>query len=334
MEGGQCGKFFMRILVTGADGFVGSHLCEYLVKKGHTVRALCFYNSFGSRGWLEQSEYLKDMEIVFGDIRDPNRCNKISNKVQVVINLAALISIPYSYDAPLSYFQTNVLGTINLCESALKNAVEKYLQISTSEVYGSAIYTPIDEKHPIQPQSPYSASKVSSDAVVYSYAKSFNLPAIIARPFNTFGPRQSVRAIIPTIITQMLTKKSTIKLGNLNSIRDFNYVENTTDAIESLLSIPFNNLEVFNIGSGQSIDVKTLYNKLSQFIDYKGVLEVHESKLRPEKSEVDELLCNFDKLKKTIGYTPKIDFDVGLKKTINWFLLKKDLYETIATTFN
>jgi len=216
-----------RILVTGADGFIGSHLAEALVQEGAKVRSLVLYNSFNSWGWLDESPLNRDMEIVLGDVRDANLCNKITKDIDIVFNLAALIAIPYSYIAPDSYIETNVKGALNICQSSLNNSVERVVQVSTSEVYGSAQYVPIDEKHPLQPQSPYSASKIGADAIAMSFYYTFDLPVVIARPFNTYGPRQSARAVIPTIITQIAQGRYELEIGDASPSRDFNYVTDT-----------------------------------------------------------------------------------------------------------
>ena len=220
-----------RILVTGADGFIGSHLAEHLVRCGHQVRALTLYNSFNSWGWLDDSPLSRDMEIISGDIRDPFFCQQAVSGCDVVYNLAALIAIPYSYQAPASYVATNIEGTVNLLQAARQYDIQQFIQTSTSEVYGTAQYVPIDEKHPLQPQSPYSASKIGSDSMALSYYNAFELPVTLARPFNTYGPRQSARAVIPTIITQIAAGEKHLKLGDLSPTRDFNYVGDTCDGL-------------------------------------------------------------------------------------------------------
>ena len=238
-----------KVLVTGADGFIGSHLVEILVKKGEKVLALSQYNSFNDWGWLEDVNCLNDIEVVTGDIRDLHFCYKITKNIDVIYNLAALISIPYSYIVPYSFVETNIKGTLNICQASLDNGCEKVIHTSTSEVYGTAKYVPIDEKHPLQPQSPYSATKIGADSIALSYYYSFNLPVTIARPFNTYGPRQSARAVIPTIITQIASGSKKISLGNVNTTRDFNYV---IDTCNGLFAIAQNNEligETVNIGS-------------------------------------------------------------------------------------
>ena len=225
-----------KILVTGADGFIGSHLCENLIKNGFKVKALTLYNSFNSWGWLDQSKYSKKMEIISGDIRDESSALNATKDCDGIVNLAALIAIPYSYEAPSSYIETNVKGTLNLLNASKRNKIKLFIQISTSEVYGTAQETPINENHPLNPQSPYAASKVSSDNLALSYFYSFNLPVVIARPFNTYGPRQSLRAVIPNLITQLLNDKKNIYIGNLDTTRDFNYIDDTTNGLISIIN--------------------------------------------------------------------------------------------------
>lgn len=313
----------MNILVTGGEGFIGSHLCEALVSQGFNVRALCQYNSFGSVGWLENSPVRHEIDIVFGDIRDVNNLSLHTKNINIIYNLAALISIPYSYTAIDSYVQTNILGTVNICNVALRNSIEKIVHFSTSEVYGTALYTPIDEKHPLQPQSPYSATKVSADALVKSFSDSFNLPIIIARPFNTYGPRQSTRAIIPTILTQIINGESQITLGNVKTVRDFNYVSDTVDGAIKLLSADFNRCDIYNIGSGSGISILNLFNLIKEVTSYPGEFLTDFKLLRPEKSEVYELIADINKIKTIFGYKPRVSFKEGIFLTYEWF--KKNL---------
>src|SRR5713226_5463848 len=259
-----------KILVTGADGFIGSHLTEMLVRTGAKVRALSLYNSFNNWGWLEDVEVLSDIEIVTGDIRDAHFVKKISRDVDMIFHLAALIAIPYSYVAPGSYVQTNIGGTLNVMQAAKENDVERVLHTSTSEVYGTARYVPIDEMHPLQPQSPYSATKIGADAVAASFYYSFKLPVTIVRPFNTYGPRQSARAVIPTVITQILSEKKSLKLGSLHPTRDFNYVEDTCRGFLELAECDAAVGETVNIGSNSEISIGDTV-KLIQEILYADV---------------------------------------------------------------
>ena len=315
-----------KVLVTGADGFIGSHLCEYLLGKNYSIRALVQYNSFDSWGWLDKVKTNnKELEIITGDIRDPMCCDQITKNIDIIFNLASLISIPYSYKAPLSYIKTNIEGTVNLCNSALKNKkIKKFLHISTSEVYGSALSVPITETHPLQPQSPYSASKISSEMMALSYFYSFNLPVLIVRPFNTYGPRQSLRAIIPTIISQILRKNTVLNLGNIHSTRDFNFVTDTCDALFKISKAKkFPEPRFINIGSNSEISIKDLVNKIKFLMDSKIKITEKKNRFRPSKSEVNRLKCDNSELKKLIKFTPKYNLDDGLKLTIDW--LRKDI---------
>lgn len=316
---------YKSIAVTGADGFIGSHLCETLLKNGFSVKALCFYNSFSSAGWLDHSPYKNEFEIIFIDVRDYGRIEKVLSGAEVVIHLASLIGIPFSYESPESYIHTNIIGTFNVCKSALKNDVSHMIQTSTSEVYGSAITTPIDELHPLQAQSPYSASKISADAIAFSMYSAFDLPLTIARPFNTFGPRQSNRAVIPTIISQIFNQNSgKIVLGNIETKRDFNYVDNTVDGFLSLLNINPSG-QVFNIGSGKTISIKDLVQIISKLTNSKIDIQLDNTRIRPDKSEVDELQADISKLVNLTGYSPKVTLEAGLLNTIEWIKLNKKL---------
>ena len=322
----------MKILVTGADGFIGSHLVELLLKKKHKVFALSLYNSFNDSGWLNGLKH-KNLRIIFGDIRDQQFCENISKNVDVIFNLAALISIPYSYNSIESFIQTNVLGTYNICNAAKKNKVKKIIQLSTSEVYGTAQYIPIDEEHPKVPQSPYSASKISSDAIAQSFFYSFGLNIVIARPFNTFGPRQSLRAVIPTIICQTLDNKK-IELGNINSRRDFTYVLDTCEGLYSLINKKIKPGEVFNIGSKKHFSIKDVLNIIKKKIKNTPPVFIDKTRLRPKNSEVDLLSCNYTKLSKVTGFKPKINFERGLELTIEWFKKNKNLYRDLHNKYN
>jgi NAD dependent epimerase/dehydratase len=302
-------------LVTGADGFIGSHLCELLLKKKQKVIALNQYNSFDQIGNLKYFKH-KNLKIINGDIRDTNFCNTICKGVDKIYNLAALISIPYSYQAIESYIDTNIKGTYNICLAAHKNSVKKLIQLSTSEVYGTAKYTPIDEKHPYQPQSPYSASKISSDMMALSFYYSKGLNVTIARPFNTYGPRQSMRAIIPTIIFQNLFKKK-ITLGNIYTVRDFTYVSDTCEALYKVSSNKYAG-EIFNIGSNNKIKINDLINTIKNITKINNKIEIVNKRLRPKKSEVYLLNCNNKKIKNKLNFHPKINLRSGLKETIKW----------------
>lgn len=324
-----------KILVTGADGFIGSHLVEQLAKK-NKVTALSLYNSFNNHGWLENLDNKKNINIISGNIEDENICNEITKNVDIVFHLASLIAIPYSYLAPKSYANTNIIGTLNVCQSVLKNKVKKMIHISTSEVYGTAKYSPIDENHPLQPQSPYSASKISADSIAKSFFNSYNLPLIIARPFNTYGPRQSARAIIPTIISQFLSDKNVIKIGNLKPKRDFTYVKDTCKGLIILGNANKKyNGEEFNIGSGKTISVSELYKLIKDnfFKNSNKKLLIENKRLRPAKSEVFLLKCDNKKIKK-LGFKQDYNFIKGLKETINWFKQDNNLNKYKTDTYN
>lgn len=313
-----------RILVTGADGFIGSHLTELLLAQNLKVTALCQYNSFGFNGWIDGLEH-QNLDIINGDIRDPFFCNQVTKDIDVIFHLAALIAIPYSYIAPESYVSTNILGTVNLLEGAKKNKCERFIHTSTSEVYGTANYVPIDELHPMQPQSPYSASKISADSMALSYYNSFNFPLIIARPFNTYGPRQSARAVIPTIISQIASGKKEIVLGDLSPTRDFNYVLDTCRGFLEIAKCDQLVGETVNLGSNYEISIKDTLNLISEIMG-KNVIFLEDSKrLRPKKSEVFRLWCDNKKIKEYTGFQPKYDLKSGLSQTIDWFLDPKNL---------
>ncbi|MDD5594694.1 MAG: SDR family NAD(P)-dependent oxidoreductase [Candidatus Omnitrophica bacterium] len=314
-----------KVFVTGADGFIGSHLVESLVSNGAKVKALSQYNSFNNWGWLEALECLDEIEVVCGDVRDPYFINKASKNTDVIFNLAALIAIPYSYAAPSSYVDTNISGTLNICEAALKNGAKRLVHISTSEVYGTAKYIPIDEKHPLQPQSPYSASKIGADAIAESFFRSFGLPVCIARPFNTYGPKQSARAIIPTIITQIASGREAIRLGNTAPRRDFNYVKDTCAGLLNIASSDKAIGETINIGSNSDISIKRLFELIKGLMCSDARLIKEEIRFRPGKSEVMRLLCDNSKIKKLVGYKPQYSLEAGLKETIEWFVNSDNL---------
>jgi NAD dependent epimerase/dehydratase len=308
-----------RVLVTGADGFIGSHLVEMLVSRGIQVRALAQYNSYNFWGWLEDVNCKHLIEIVSGDVRDPQFCRSICQGIDTVFHLAALIAIPYSYQAPDSYIDTNVKGTLNICQAARDNGVRRLIHTSTSEVYGSAIYVPIDEKHPLQAQSPYSASKIAADAIATSFFHAFDLPVTIARPFNTYGPRQSARAVIPTIITQIAQGIKQIKLGDVTPTRDFNYVEDTCRGFVALAESEKAVGETVNIGSNSEISVGGALNLIKKIMASDVEFLLDEQRLRPESSEVTRLCCDNAKIKQLTGFMPQIDLESGLQLTVAWF---------------
>ena len=308
-----------RILVTGADGFIGSHLVEVLVDSGARVRALSCYNSFNSWGWLEAVDCLDDLEVVSGDVRDPYFCREITKNIDIIFHLAALIAIPYSYVAPDSYVDTNVKGTLNICQAARENGCERLIHTSTSEVYGTAQYVPIDENHPLQPQSPYSASKIGADHMALSFYLSFGLPVTIARPFNTYGPRQSARAVIPTIIGQIAAGTKQVKLGDLSPTRDFNYVLDTCRGFVALAKSENTIGEIVNIGSGIETSVADTLDLIKRIMKSDIQLIMDKQRLRPENSEVFRLCCDNGKIKRLTGFEPEFSLEKGLFKTIEWF---------------
>ena len=306
------------VLVTGADGFIGSHLTEMLVNKGYKVKALAQYNSFNNWGWLDYVNCKEEIEIFTGDIRDADYCLNISKDVDFIFHLAALIGIPFSYVSPRSYVDTNINGTLNICQAAKKNSVERLIHTSTSEVYGTAQYVPINEHHPLQPQSPYSASKISADSMAMSFFNSFDLPLTIARPFNTYGPRQSARAIIPTIITQIATGEKKIKLGDISPTRDFNYVEDCCRAFIMLAESEKTIGETINIGSNSEISIADILKLIKKLMSSDIAFESDEQRKRPKKSEVFRLWCDNKKINELTGYKSQINIEEGLKKTIDW----------------
>lgn len=322
------------VLVTGADGFIGSHLTELLVREGYKVKALAQYNSFNSWGWLDDIDCISDIEVLCGDIRDPHFCKRITKGVDTVFHLAALIAIPYSYLAPDSYVDTNVKGTLNICQAALENGVQRVIHTSTSEVYGTAKYVPIDEKHPLQPQSPYSASKIGADMMAMSFFNAFELPLTIARPFNTYGPRQSARAVIPTIICQIATGMKKIKLGDVSPTRDFNYVLDTCRGFLDLAKCKEAVGETINIGSNYEISVGDTLNKIRELMGSKVEFFMEEQRLRPQKSEVHRLWCDNSKIKKMTGFEPSFSLEKGLEATIEWFTRPKNLGRYKAEIYN
>ncbi|PPK77149.1 NAD dependent epimerase/dehydratase [Methylobacter tundripaludum] len=323
-----------NILVTGADGFIGSHLTEMLAKQGHQIKALSQYNSFNHWGWLEEVDCLDQIEVLNGDVRDPHYCKHITKGVDVIYHLAALIAIPYSYVAPDSYVDTNIKGTLNICQAALDNQVQRVIHTSTSEVYGTAQYVPIDEKHPMQPQSPYSASKIAADAMAMSFYNAFELPLTIARPFNTYGPRQSARAVIPTIITQIAGGIKQIQLGDVSPTRDFNYVEDTCRGFIALAESDKTLGETVNIGSNSEISIGDTLNIIKNIMHSDVEFIVDEQRLRPEKSEVNRLWCDNKKIKALTGFESRIDITEGLRLTVDWFLNPENLKKYKSGIYN
>jgi len=323
-----------HVLVTGADGFIGSHLVELLVREGLQVRALNQYNSFNSWGWLEDVDCLKDIEVVSGDVRDPHFCRKITKDIDTVFHLAALIAIPYSYVAPDSYVDTNVKGTLNICQASLDNGVNRVIHTSTSEVYGTAQYVPIDEKHPLQPQSPYSASKIAADAMAMSYFNAFNLPLTTVRPFNTYGPRQSARAVIPTIITQIASGMKQIKLGDTTPTRDFNYVEDTCRGFLELARCNEAIGQTVNIGSNYEISVGDTLQLIKELMDSDVEFVTDHDRIRPEKSEVFRLWCDNTRIHALTGFKPRFDIRQGLQHTIAWMTQPANLANYKSHIYN
>lgn len=321
-------------LVTGADGFIGSHLVEMLVVNGYQVKALSQYNSFNNWGWLEDVNCKDKIEIITGDIRDPHFCRNITKDIDIIFHLAALIAIPYSYVAPDSYVDTNIKGTLNICQAAKENGNIRVIHTSTSEVYGTAQYVPIDEKHPLQAQSPYSATKIAADAMAMSFYNSFELPVTIARPFNTYGPRQSARAVIPTIITQISNGVKEIKLGDVTPTRDFNYVEDTCRGFISLAEKDATIGETINIGSNYEISIEDTLKIIKDLMQSNVKFITDEQRIRPEKSEVFRLWCDNTKLERLTGYKPKFDIKQGLQKTIEWITKPENLKAYKSEIYN
>lgn len=323
-----------NVLITGADGFIGSHLTEMVVKEGANVKALSQYNSFNNWGWLEDVDCKNDIEVLCGDVRDPHYIKKITKNVDIVFHLAALIAIPYSYVAPDSYIDTNIKGTLNICQASLDNQVQKVIQTSTSEVYGTAQYVPIDEKHPLQPQSPYSATKIGADAIAESFYRAFDLPLTIARPFNTYGPRQSARAVIPTIITQIANGKKQIKLGDTTPTRDFNFVKDTCSGFIELAKCEKANGQTVNIGSNYEISVGETLNLIKKIMNSDVEFITDAARIRPEKSEVNRLWCDNKKINELTGFKPQYSIEQGLKETIEWFKNPENLKKYKADIYN
>lgn len=306
-----------RVLVTGAGGFIGSHLAERLVREGARVRAMVRYGSRGHWGWLDDSPLVEQMEVFAGDIRDSGNVRRAVEDCDVVLHLAALIAIPYSYQAPDSYVRTNIDGTLNVLEAARLLGTPRVVHTSTSEVYGTALHVPIDEAHPLQGQSPYSATKIGADKLVESYYRSFNLPVVTIRPFNTYGPRQSTRAVIPTIITQALSA-SEIKLGSLTPTRDLNFVADTVSGFLSGGSVPGIEGETINLGTGREVSVGDVAQMILQIVDRDLKIVAEEQRLRPEKSEVNRLLADNTRARELMNWEPSVELEDGLRQTVEW----------------
>ena len=323
-----------HVLVTGADGFIGSHLVESLVQQGIKVRAFCLYNSFNSWGWLDQSSVKNKVEVVCGDVRDSRFCREITKDVDTVFHLAALIAIPYSYQAPESYVDTNVKGTLNMVSAAMDNGVKRFLHTSTSEVYGTAQQVPISESHPLQPQSPYSASKIGADAMAMSFWHAFKFPITIVRPFNTYGPRQSARAVIPTIISQLAAGKKEIKLGDLTPTRDFNFVSDTCQGFLDLARSEKAIGETINLSSGYEISIGETFNLIRDLMGKDSKIIQDDIRVRPEGSEVFRLLGDHSKATRLAGYKPQVSLSEGLKQTIEWFTQPANLANYKTDIYN
>ena len=325
-----------KVLVTGSDGFIGSHLVERLLDEGCKVKAFVYYNSFNSWGWLDtlSKDALSKIEIFSGDVRDPNGVREAVKNIDVIFHLAALIGIPYSYHSPDSYVDTNIKGTLNILQAARDCGCEKILVTSTSEVYGTAQYVPIDEKHPYQGQSPYSATKIGADRISESFYRSFNLPVTIVRPFNTYGPRQSARAVIPTIISQLLNGKKEIKLGSLHPTRDLTFVKDTVEGFVAIAKSDKTIGEEINIATQSEISIGDLANKLISIINPEAKIFEEEKRLRPKNSEVERLLGSNEKIKKLTNWEQRYSLDEGLKTTIEWFKNSNNLKSYKTEIYN
>jgi NAD dependent epimerase/dehydratase len=328
----------MKILVTGADGFIGSHLTEELVRQGYDVKAFVYYNSFNSWGWLDHSPLKNEFEVFAGDIRDPHGVKEAMKGCDVVLHLASLIAIPYSYHSPDTYVDTNIKGTLNVLQAARELDIQKVVHTSTSEVYGTAQYVPIDENHPLQGQSPYSASKIGADQIAIAFYRSFETPVAIIRPFNTYGPRQSARAVIPTIITQIASGKRKIKLGSLHPTRDFNYIKDTVNGFISVMTHDESIGEVINIGSNFEVSIGETAKLIAEIMGVDIEIETDDVRIRPEKSEVERLWADNSKAKALLGWEPKYGgkegFKRGLKETIEWFTDERNLSQYKADVYN
>ena len=318
-----------KVLITGSEGFIGSHLAERLLKEGAKVRAFVLYNFSNSWGWLESfpKDKMRRIEVFSGDIRDYNNTYDAMESVDVVFHLAALIGIPFSYHSQDTYIDANIKGTVNILQAARRLRIEKIVHTSTSEVYGTAQYVPINEEHPINPQSPYAATKAAGDYLALSFHKSFNLPVTVLRPFNTFGPRQSARAVIPAIITQILSEKPVISLGNLDTMRDMTYVSDIVNAFIKVAETEGTSGNVYNAGSNREICIRDLAELIMKTLKRKAKIIQDRSRLRPEKSEVMQLVCNFEKIKNVCGWEPVIPLEKGIKLTCDWFKNHMDKYK-------
>ncbi|MCX8130714.1 MAG: NAD-dependent 4,6-dehydratase LegB [Clostridia bacterium] len=319
-----------RVLVTGSEGFIGSHLTEMLVNMGASVTALVQYNSFNNWGWLEvlDSSIKSQIQVYTGDIREYDNMNKIINGKEVVFHLAALIAIPYSYQSPAAYVRTNVEGTLNVLEACRVHGIQKVIHTSTSEVYGSAQYVPIDEKHPLQGQSPYSASKIGADKIAESYYSAYDLPVATIRPFNTYGPRQSARAVIPTIISQIISGEETIKLGALSPTRDFTFVKDTARGFIKMAESDESIGQVINLGTNSEISIGGLVEKIISITDARVSIECEEERRRPGKSEVNRLWSNNERAKQVLGWFPEYTLDEGLRETVEWIRNNMHYFKT------
>ena len=318
----------MKILITGAGGFIGSHLAERCVELGYNVKAFVRYNSRNHWGWLEYSKFKNELDIIAADIRDYDSVLNALKNCSTVLHLAALIAIPYSYISPLAYIKTNIEGTYNVLQAAKVLEIENILITSTSETYGTAQYTPVDEKHPLVGQSPYSASKIAADQLAISYHRSFGLPVKIVRPFNTYGPRQSARAVIPTIINQILSRKKKIKLGSIHPTRDLTYVKDTVEGFLAVAQSGKSIGEVINIGMNSEISIKNLAKLIAELMNVEIEIAIEKERLRPEKSEVERLRSDTKKAKELLGWSPKYTLESGLKETIAWFKRNLDFYKS------
>jgi NAD dependent epimerase/dehydratase len=325
---------YNKVLITGADGFIGSHLTELMIEKGYKVRALAQYNSFNHWGWLEYIPANPNLEIFAGDIRDPHFCKSITNGVDIIFHLAALIAIPYSYKAPDAYLDTNVKGTLNICQAAKENGNIRVIHTSTSEVYGTAQYVPIDEKHPKQPQSPYSASKIGADAIAMSFFNAFELPVTIVRPFNTYGPRQSARAIIPTIVTQIASGFKEIKLGDLTPTRDLNFVKDTVKGFLSIADCSLANGQEINIASNSEISMAAVLKIITNIMKCESDIVYDEQRIRPKRSEVSRLWGDNSLIKSLTNWQPEYDIEQGLRDTCEWFLNAENIKKYKPRIYN
>ena len=318
----------MKALVTGGEGFIGSHLVERLLRDGHDVRVLAYYNPFGRWGWLDDIDGRDDIELIPGDVRDGERVMQAVEGVDIVFHLAALIGIPYSYESPESYVQTNVTGTYNVANACRRHGVSRMVHTSTSEVYGTAIRVPIDEEHPLQPQSPYSASKIGGDMMALSFHHAFEVPVAVVRPFNTYGPRQSTRAVIPTILAQLLSGAEELHLGATSPTRDFNFVTDTVAGFIAVSQCDRAIGQVVNVGSGVEISIGDLVDKLREVTGSNAKVVVDEARLRPGGSEVERLLCDNTRAREWAGWTPQVSLDEGLRQTAAWVADHLDRLET------